>query len=465
MAAVGILVLLIPAYGQERLTAPDSLEQLSGSIHNVVAKVSPAIVRLEVVGYNRSSEGLKADTHLITKSESIASGVIMESNGYIVTNAHALEGAREIRVVLDPRAARAARIAGQQDEYGAATFQAHLIGTFQEADLALVKIDATGLPVLLWADSDSVRPGELVLAIGNPEGLNNSVSMGVVSAVARQSEEDRPPLYIQTDAAINAGSSGGALVDIRGNLIGITSFILTEGGGSEGLGFALPSKLVNLICRELKASGHFHPGETGLRVQGITSTIASALKLSRNSGVLVSDILPDSPANTAGIKVEDVIVAVDGSTIDSVAQFATAFYNKRAGDQAELEIIRGSRSYTIVVNVRERKSDADDNLLAGSDQKSTLRPLCATVTTLEGKSHSGLAEMRSSSGVLVVDKFAQCDIPIGVEPGDVIRSLNNSPINNVDDLRARLQGLKSGDAVALQVERHNKFRFVAFEFE
>lgn len=465
LAIAPLFALLTCLYAQEHgATGSDSLEQLSSSIHKVVAKVSTAVVRIEVLGYSHSSEGLKGDTHLVSKSESIASGVILEGNGYIVTNAHALEGARQVRVVLDPKA-HAASGAAQKDKYGASVFEGRVVGIFREADLALLKIDATELPVLALADSDSVQPGELVFAVGNPEGLNNSVSMGVVSAVGRQSEEDRPPIYIQTDAAINAGSSGGALVDIRGNLIGITTFILTEGGGSEGLGFALPSNLVYLVCRELKASSYFRPGEIGLRVQAITVAMASALALPRNTGLVVSDVLSGSPAEAAGVRVQDVVVAVDGSMIDNVAQFASIFYNKRAGRRVELKMLRGSRPYVVTLEVREGKARRDEDALTDKDERIVLRSLCVTVTNLNEKTRSAFPEMRSTSGVLVVDKLAQCDIPTGLEPDDVIRSANKMDIGNVEDLRSGLLRLKPGDFIALQIERHNKLRFVAFELE
>jgi serine protease Do len=464
--ASGFLLLAGLHAQDNKSSAPaGALEQLSASVQNVVTKVSPAIVRLEVTGYNRSDEGMKSETHLVTKSESIASGVILEPDGYIVTNAHALEGARRIRIVLDAKAHAAVRGAAQTDEYSGAMFEARIIGIFTQADLALLKIDATGLPVLQLADSNSVRPGQLVFAVGNPEGLNNSVSMGVVSAVARQSEEDRPAVYIQTDAAINGGSSGGALVDIYGNLVGITSFILTEGGGSEGLGFALPSRLVYLICRELKTTGHFRPGEIGLTVQGITATIAAGLGLRKNSGLIVSDVLPNSPAASAGIQVQDIVLSADANAMDTVAQFATMFYTKHRGERVQLQILRGSRSFTAIVPVLDGSDDPNDTPTSADNQKSMLRSLCITAASLNEKTRSATPEMRSISGVVVVDKLAQCEMRTSIEPGDIIRTVNNVAVDNVESLRSQLQQFKPGDALVLQVERHKKLRYLAFEFD
>jgi serine protease Do len=202
---------------------------------------------------------------------------------------------------------------------------AKVVRTFDAADVAVLKIDATGVPVLPLADVSEIQQGDLVFAIGNPEGLNNSLSMGVVSALGRPRESEAAPLYIQTDAAINPGSSGGALVNIHGQLIGMTSFILTEGGGSEGLGFALPSNLLYLIYKELRSKGHIEVGDVGLKVQAITSTMAAGLGLSQGSGLIVSDVDVDGPSDAAGIRPQDILIALDGSPITTIAQYATAF--------------------------------------------------------------------------------------------------------------------------------------------
>ena len=460
-----VLLLLTGLRAQEHtFTPPPALKQLSSAIHAVVARVSPSIVRIEVVAYASSSDSQRSETHLITKSESIASGVILDPNGYIVTNAHVVEGARRIRVVLDQKA-HAASGSTARYQHGSETFDARVMGVFAEADLAVLKIDTTGLPAVTMADSDLVYPGELVLAFGNPEGLDNSVSMGVISAVGRESEEDRPPVYIQTDAAINQGSSGGALVDINGQLLGITSFILTEGGGSEGLGFALPSNLVNMIAGELKSKGRFCPGQIGLRVQEITAAMAAGLRLPRNSGLIVSDVLPGSSAESVGVQVQDLVVSLDTTPIETVAQFVTAFYMKRAGERVQLHMLRGARSYTAIVQVREGTEDVNGSARSTDDQKSMIRSLCVTATNLDEKTRSTIPQLRSTSGVMVVDRLAQCDIRTGIEPGDIIRSVNNTKVIDIDGIRAQLLRLNPGDALALQVERHNKLRFLAFEFE
>jgi len=442
----------------------EALEQLSSSVQRVVSKVSPAIVRIEVEGYSRGnddSDDQAPAAHVVTKSKSVASGIILESNGYIVTNAHVVEGARRVRVILDPKA----RILGSR---GASVspgkqFNAEVVGTFAQADLALLKIRATGLPVLPLADSSSIQPGQLVFAIGNPEGLNNSVSMGLVSAVARQRAVDRSPAYIQTDAAINPGSSGGALVDIHGNLIGVTSFIVTEGGGSEGLGFALPSALVHMICTELKSQGRFEVGDIGLRVQPITPAIATGLRLARDSGLIVSDVTPGSTAEAAGIRVQDILLRFDGNPIDDAAQYATSFYPKRVGQSVELEMLRGFHSFKTDVTVQPSGEDADDLLDQVDMPKSMIKQLGIVAVTLTEKSRHAAPALRSKVGVLVAGKLASADIQTGLGVGDLIRSVNGTSVQTVEALRSLLEGQKSGDPIVLQVERRRKLRYLAFE--
>lgn len=226
--------------------------------------------------------------------------MILDSSGYVITNSHVLEGARRVQVTLEEKLRKSqSRFVGGR---ASATFDAQVIGTFEEVDLALLKIDATGLPTIPVADSDKLRPGQVVFAVGSPEGLKNSVSMGVISAVGRVSDHEGGATYIQTDAAIGSGSSGGALLNSEGRLVGITTFIVTEGGGSEGLGFALPSKLVYSVFQALKNTGYGHYGDVGLRVQDVTAVLASGLQLSQEWGVLVSDVAAGSPGANAASK-------------------------------------------------------------------------------------------------------------------------------------------------------------------
>src|SRR5438309_7027971 len=230
-----------------RAEAPTSssnpLRDLDSSLEKVVAKVSPAVVQIVVKGYGPLEDHGHVDTARMVQQHAIGAGVIVDPDGYIITNAHVVQGAQRIRVILpSPPADSPLDI---QPIHAGQILDAKLLGTHKQSDLALLKVEETHLPTVPLRDDARVRQGELVFAIGSPEGLRNSVTMGVVSSVARQPDPDDPRVYIQTDAALNPGNSGGPLVDIDGNLVGINTMMLSEGGGSEGLGFAIPAAIVN----------------------------------------------------------------------------------------------------------------------------------------------------------------------------------------------------------------------------
>jgi len=460
------LLLSVVALSQEasRDSSGQALEWLSSSVQRIVTKVTPAIVRIEVMGYGRESEDNDDEEptrHLVTRRDSIASGIIVDPKGYIVTNAHVVEGARRVHVILDEKTSALLR-QGPSNTRGN-QFDAEVLGTFEEADLALLKIGVTGLPVLPLADTSSIQPGQLVIAVGNPEGLNNSVSMGVVSAVARQRGAGRSPAYIQTDAALNPGSSGGALVDIHGNLVGMTSFIVTEGGGSEGLGFALPTPLMKLICNELRTKGRFDVGDIGLRVQAITPTMFAGLHLARSSGLIVSDVATGSSAEAAGIRVRDILVRLDGNVMDSPAQYATSFYGRPLGERVELEVLRGTRSFITEATIEKGSDDKDDPLDQVDLQKSVVKQLGIVAVTLRDKNRVARSGFRSKTGVLVAARIVHSDVDAGLSVGDLIRSVNGTDVQGVENLRVLLDRYKSGEAIVLQVERHGHLQFLSFE--
>src|SRR5712692_8666199 len=250
---------------------PPVLQQLNSALQGLVAKVSPAVVQVLVTGYGTLNESNRAQTALIVRQHAVGSGVIVDPDGYIVTNAHVVEGAQRIRVAL----------ALPLDDSPLNTpagkchiLDAKLLGVHKDSDLALLKIEATKLPTLPLGIGHRARVGQLVIAIGSPEGLQNSVTLGVVSAVGRQPDPDKPMIYVQTDAPINPGNSGGPLVDMEGEVVGINTFILSESGGSEGLGFAIPARVVNFVYGSLRRYGHVHRVEIGAGAQTITPTLA-----------------------------------------------------------------------------------------------------------------------------------------------------------------------------------------------
>ena len=249
--------------------APEALRQLDTSLVALTNRVSSAVVQIMVDGYGPSYEQrIRNNVSDVAHQRTIGSGVIVDSDGYILTNAHVVEGAQRIRVALpQPTAASLLEMSAVGKRK---VLDATLIGIHKESDLALLKVAAHGLPALALAATRPVYPGELVLAIGSPAGLEDSVSLGMVSSAWRQPDPDLPLVYIQTDAAINAGNSGGPLIDLDGNVIGLNTFILSRGGGSEGLGFAIPARVVRFVYDSLRKYGFVQRAEIGAGAQEIT---------------------------------------------------------------------------------------------------------------------------------------------------------------------------------------------------
>ncbi len=468
---LGIVILLlgesVPAQKRSNVVLDNPLAQLSDSIQSVAAQVSPAIVQIEVLGYirpddDKSGDKDRIDTRTVTKTNVVASGVIMGADGYIITSAHTVSGAKRVRVNLDDRV----RAPQGKSVPPVLTFDARVVGKCDRADLALLKIDVDGLPTVSLLDSNTIRPGTLVVAVGNPEGLKNSVSMGIVSAIARSDNADRPMPYIQTDAPINPGSSGGALVDMNGRLVGITSFMVTEGGGNEGLGFALPSNLVQTIYQELKTRGHVRVGEIGVRVQNITSTLARGLGLSQDWGAVVSDVEPNSPAEIAGLNVRDVLVSLDGEPVTGLPQFNASFYNKRAGDRVRLEVSRSGARLRFDVPVLENSDEeSDDPINSILNESSGVAELGVMGIPVNERPRAETSRRRSKSGVVVVAKLDHTQQKTDLAMDDLIRSVNGQPVSTVKDLRSEIEKYKSGDSVVLQIERSGRLMYVSFEMD
>src|SRR5215469_10336230 len=254
-----------PASAEVKSTeAPAVLAQLNNELEGLAAKVSPAVVQILVTGFGQAREPDRSEAAFIVRQNAVGSGVIVDPTGYIITNAHVVEGAQRIRVALPLPMGDSS---GQVPIGKRRILEAKLIGQHKETDLALLKIDETDLPTLTLMSQQRPQVGQLVFAIGSPEGLQNSVTMGVVSALARQPDPSKALTYIQTDAPINPGNSGGPLVDMNGSVLGINTFILSTGGGSEGLGFAVPARVVEFVYQSLRKHGHVHRVEIGAATQ------------------------------------------------------------------------------------------------------------------------------------------------------------------------------------------------------
>ncbi len=453
------------------LDSQNVLRQMNSALEELAAQVSPAVVQIQTSGYGPLSEGDsdRGRTALIVRQRAIGSGVIVDANGYIMTNAHVVERAHRIRVALpmSSNSSPANLPAGRRQ-----LFDAKVLGVHKESDLALLKIDQTNLPTLSLEESQNIRVGQMVLAVGSPEGLQNSITMGVISAVARQADPTKSLNYVQTDAPINPGNSGGPLVDMDGHVVGINTFILSQSGGSEGLGFAIPARVVNFVYRSLRKYGHVHHVEIGAGAQEITPTMAEGLGLPQSWGVIVDDVTPDGPAAAAGVQVQDVILTADDRPIETLSALTAATYLHNPDKPVKLEILRGTdanknkEKKTLYVAAVE-KHDQMDLLMDATDPDKSLVPrLGILVVDITDQIRSAIGTVRLPGGVVVVGRAANLIVSdSGVQTGDIIHSLNTKPIDSVETLRREVRELKSGDAVVLQIERDGGLQYLPFEME
>jgi serine protease Do len=436
---------------------------MNSALESLAARVSPAVVQILVSGYGPLREEDRSQTAFIVRQHAVGSGVIVDSSGYIMTNAHVVEGAQRIRVALPLPMGDSA---GQVPIGKRRILDARLIGQHKETDLALLKIDESDLPTLPLVSQQRPHVGQLVFAIGSPEGLQNSVTMGVLSALARQPDSTKPLTYLQTDAPINPGNSGGPLVDMNGAVLGINTFILSSGGGSEGLGFAIPARVVDFVYHSLRLHGHVHRVEIGAVAQEITPTLADGLHLPLHWGVVVVDVTPDGPAAAAGLQIQDIILSADDRRIETLPSLSSALYLHRLDQVVKLEILRGTEKKTLYIPAIEHRDHMDELLDAVNPENSLIPRLGVLAIDLTDDLRTRLGTLRLPSGVVVVGRAADLIMPdTGLQAGDIIHQLNTTSIDSVDTLRTAMGRLKTGDAVVMQVERDGGLMYVSFEME
>jgi serine protease Do len=453
-----------PALVSRSQSSSNLLRALDSSLESVVSKVSPAVVQIVVTGYGPSEEHGHTDAARIVRQHATGTGVIVDPEGYIITNAHVVQGAQRIKVILPPPAVDSPL--ELQPIHAGQILEARLVGTHKQSDLALLKIEATHLPSVSLRSDVRVHQGELVFAIGTPEGLRNTVTMGVVSSLARQLDADNPMVYIQTDASLNPGNSGGPLVDIDGNVIGINTLMLSEGGGSEGLGFAIPAAIVRFDYRNLRKSGYVQRVALGLRTQNITPTLAAGLGLARSWGAVVSDIAAGGAAEASGLQLNDIVLAIDGRPILGLPDVIMALYVHPLDQVLKIDVLRGATPMSFYVSVKVYHENVEDLSDIPGLQKSLVRRLNIFVTDLDGEVKPLLQGTRSESGVLVVAQISASNaIDTGLETGDIIRAVDRTALQTTSQFETLVHNLKSGDPVVLQVERKGKLQYLAFEME
>ncbi len=361
------------------------------------------------------------------------SGVIVSSDGYIMTNNHVVEGAEELTVVLPDKR----------------RFKAKIVGTDPPTDLALIKIDATGLSPLPWGDSSRLRVGELVLAVGSPFGLTQTVTMGIVSAVGRANigivdYED----FIQTDAAINPGNSGGALVNLKSELIGIPSAIFSQTGGYMGIGFAIPSNMAKSVMASLQKHGKVVRGWIGVSIQELTPELAKEFGVKDIKGVLVSDVLEDGPAAKAKLERGDIIIAYEGKPVTTPTQLRTMVADTAPGTTVTITVSRDDRTRDVKLTVGELPHEVAR--AAGGVEGE--HGLAGIVVEPAPRDQSG----RKVGGVRVVEVDPESPAALaGLRPGDIIREINRKPVKSVEDFERLAGRLRPKERVLLLVTRGN----------
>jgi serine protease Do len=456
--------MILPGAASSAAQTTDALRQWDQSVDRLIRKVAPSVVQILVTGYGTINEGGRGNAGVVIgRQKAIGSGFVVDAGGYILTNAHVVNGAQHVQVVLPPAESDGTVVNGLASRV--TVVPARIVGVAREVDLALLKVDTAKLIALPMANYRNLRQGETVFAFGSPEGLPNTVTHGVISAVARQTDPDSPMVYIQTDAPINPGNSGGPLVNAGGEVVGVNTFIFSQSGGNEGLGFAIPSGVVRVVSEQLRKYGHLHRPEIGVQLQTISPEMAQGLSLTRNYGVLVSDVVPGGPAEGAGLRIGDILLSIDGKGADNLPYVAFYLLSRSDGEKVHLEILRCRQEMSFDVPLKERPHEMDQVSELADPEKNLIPELGILGVEIDRKIASMIEDLRDPYGIIVAARAAGAASEIPLTTGDVIRSFNGEPVNTLDKLRAALQALPPGAPIVLQIQRDGKLQFVAFTLE
>lgn len=443
-----LLGLMLVSLAHAALPAQDSQGQPLPTLAPMLRAVTPAVVNISTRGYMAERDnpllqdpffrrffGLPDRRPPEQRVQSLGSGVIVDAeNGYVLTNNHVIDKAREISVqLLDGR-----------------ILEGELVGSDPEADVAVIQVPAEGLSALSFADSDALAVGDFVVAIGNPFGLGQTVTSGIVSALGRsglgiEGYED----FIQTDASINPGNSGGALVNLRGELVGINTAIVAKGGGNVGIGFAIPANMARALMEQLVAFGEIRRGRLGATGQTLNPALAQAFNLDISKGVLISSIEPGAAADRAGLQVGDVVVAINGRQVDDSADLRNALAVLRAGAEVELTLMRNGSRHQIKARI-----EAPPQLQFEGRQLSQ---------RLDGLVMGGLTEESplygKVQGLLVLEVMpGSYTWRAGLRKGDIITSVNRQPVGSRDEVEQALRGAQG--RILINIRRGNRALFV-----
>jgi len=372
------------------------------------------------------------------------SGFIYDASGYIITNHHVIEDADQIIV----------RLADRRE------FEAELIGSDPASDVALLKIDAQDLPVLEFGNSEELRPGEWVAAIGSPFNFEQSVTAGIVSAKGRSNASQQYVPFIQTDVAINRGNSGGPLLNMQGQVVGINSWILSSSGGYIGLSFSIPIEVAASTVLQLRETGRVERGLLGVVVGAVTRDLAEAMKLDRPVGALVNEVTPGSAAERAGIEPGDIILSFNGTPVETWNDLPPLVGANPPGSEVELELSRNGETSTFDVVLDALPGSEDDALAAGGDRTNRSNALGLAVEAISSEQRRELEEV--TGGVVITDVESDTAWRAGIRPGDVILAINNREVTDMDAFDALVEELPTNRSVALRIWRNGTSSFIAY---
>lgn len=465
----------LAAKNQVSARSVDTLTQLSDALSEVAAVATPSVVNISTTRVIKAREESPFDffddpffrrffgdqvphpnVPRERKEQSLGSGVIVSDDGYIVTNNHVIEKAQEIKVLLSNRR----------------DYTAKLIGADPKTDIAVIKIEAKGLMALSWGDSNKLKVGELVFAIGNPFGLNQTVTMGVISAVGRANVgiadyED----FIQTDAAINPGNSGGALLNTRGELVGINTAIVSRTGGYQGIGFAVPSGMAKQVMESLIKFKKVVRGWLGVSIQEVTSDLAEEFGVKELKGALVSGVMKKSPAEKAGIRQGDVILKYNGKDVDDTGHLRNMVSQTPVGTKVRIKLLRQKNEFEVEAEIaelpkklaeRSTGEEQGDEQEDGGDGGGALSGLTARELTPELAARFGLGEKEAGVVVVRIDRGSRA-YEAGIRQGDIILQVNQRDVTTLEEYKKAAAKVKANDRALMLIRRKGEDLFVTIK--
>jgi len=373
------------------------------------------------------------------------SGVIVSSDGYVLTNNHVIDSAREVMVTLPDKR----------------EFKGKIVGADPKTDLAVVKIDGQNLPTVAWGDVSKLQVGEYVLAVGNPFGLNSTVTLGIVSALGRgQMGITQYEDFIQTDAAINPGNSGGALVNTKGELVGINTAIFSQTGGYQGVGFAVPTSMSKPIYESLVKDGKVVRGYLGVGIQDLTQDLAKSFGITTTKGALVSDVKEGGPADQAGFKQGDIITAYQGSSVEDAVALQRLVTQTAVGTKVLVTVIRDGHEENLAVTIRELPETSRIAKTETSEQEYAFAGVIVQELDRDKAKELGIKDRAHGVVVTSVEPDSGAE-KAGLAPGDVIREINRQPVKSVQDFGKVSSSIKKGDNVLILINRRGTALFLS----